>query len=106
MGDVGALGLGAALALLSLATDTHLMLPILCGINVVEIGSVALQMGVWRASGRKKRLFLISPIHHHFEMSGWPETRVIIRFWLIAGILVVVGIGIFVADFTRLVQGR
>ena len=106
MGDVGALGLGAALAMLSLTTDTHLMLPILCGLNVLEIGSVALQMGVFKASKRRKRVFLISPIHHHFEMSGWPETTVIIRFWLISGIFVVIGLGMFVADFTRLVQGR
>ena len=106
MGDVGALGLGAALAMMALTTDTHLMLPILCGLNVMEIGSVALQMGVFKATGRRRRLFRLSPIHHHFENLGWPETTVIIRFWLIAGIFVVLGLGIFVADFTRLVQGR
>jgi phospho-N-acetylmuramoyl-pentapeptide-transferase len=105
MGDVGALGIGAALALLALTTNTHLLLPLICGINVMEIGSVAIQMGVFKAtkrSGKPKRVFKISPIHHHFEFSGWPETTVIIRFWLIAGISVAIALAIFVADFTRL----
>jgi phospho-N-acetylmuramoyl-pentapeptide-transferase len=101
MGDVGALGIGAALAMLALTTDTHLLLPLICGINVIEIGSVAIQMGVFRASGRKRRLFRITPIHHHFEVGGWPETRVIIRFWLLSGALVAAALGIYVADFTN-----
>ena len=105
MGDVGALGIGAALALLALTTNTQLLLPLICGINVMEIGSVALQMAVFKASGRKKRLFKISPVHHHFEMIGWPETTVIIRFWLIAGICVAVALAIFIADFTHLQGG-
>ena len=66
MGDVGALGIGAALGMLAVTTNTHLMLPIICGINVLEAGSVAVQMGVFKASGRKKRLLKMSPIHHHF----------------------------------------
>ncbi len=102
MGDVGALGIGAALALLALTTNTHLLLPLICAINVMEIGSVALQMTVFKASGRKKRLFKLSPIHHHFELTGWPETTVIIRFWLIAGMFVAIALAIFIADFTRL----
>jgi phospho-N-acetylmuramoyl-pentapeptide-transferase len=101
MGDVGALGLGAALALLALTTNTQLLLPILAGLNVIEIGSVAIQMVVFKATKGKKRVFRLSPIHHHFEMAGWPETTVIIRFWLIAGIFVVSGLGLFVADFTN-----
>jgi len=105
MGDVGALGIGAALALLALTTNTHLLLPLICGINVLEIGSVALQMGVFRATGRRRRLLRLSPIHHHFELGGWPETRVIIRFWLIAGASVAAALGIFVADFTEQVGG-
>jgi len=59
-------------------------------------------MGVFKASGRKKRLFRMSPIHHHFELVGWPETTVIIRFWLIAAISVGVALGIFIADFSSL----
>jgi phospho-N-acetylmuramoyl-pentapeptide-transferase len=102
MGDVGALAVGSALALLALTTNTHLLLVLICGINVVEAGSVALQMAVFRASGRRRRLFRLSPIHHHFELAGWPETTVIIRFWLIAGVCVTGAVAIFVADFTRL----
>jgi phospho-N-acetylmuramoyl-pentapeptide-transferase len=102
MGDVGALALGSALALLALTTNTHLLLPLLCFVNVMEIGSVALQMAVFRASGRRHRLFRLSPIHHHFELVGWPETTVIIRFWLIAGISAAMAVAIFVADYTDL----
>ena len=101
MGDVGALGIGTALALLAITTDTQLLLILICGINVMEAGSVAIQMGVFKASGRKKRLFRMSPIHHHFELIGWPETTVIIRFWLISGICVATALAVFIADFTR-----
>jgi phospho-N-acetylmuramoyl-pentapeptide-transferase len=68
---------------------------------VIEIGSVALQMAVFRGSGRKRRLFRLSPIHHHFELGGWPETKVIIRFWLIAGMSVATAMAIFIADFSE-----
>jgi phospho-N-acetylmuramoyl-pentapeptide-transferase len=102
MGDVGALALGSALALLAITTNTHLLLLLICGINVIEAGSVALQMAVFRASGRRRRLFRLSPVHHHFELVGWPETTVIIRFWLISGAFVACAVAIFVADFTRL----
>jgi phospho-N-acetylmuramoyl-pentapeptide-transferase len=105
MGDVGALGIGAALALLALTTNTQLLLPLICGLNVLEIGSVGLQMGVFRASGRRRRLLRLSPVHHHFEVGGWPETRVIIRFWLIAGASVALALGVFMADFTELAGG-
>jgi len=67
----------------------------------MEAGSVAIQMGVFKASGRKKRLFKMSPIHHHFELSGWPETTVIIRFWLLAALCVAAGVALFIADFTN-----
>ena len=102
MGDVGALGVGSALAMLSLGTNTQLLLVLICGINVMEAGSVAIQMGVFKASGRKKRLFRMSPVHHHFELLGWPETTVIIRFWIIQGICVATALAIFIGDFTRL----
>ncbi|MCO5329121.1 MAG: phospho-N-acetylmuramoyl-pentapeptide-transferase [Ilumatobacteraceae bacterium] len=105
MGDVGALSLGAALALLGLTTNTSLLIPLICGINVIEIGSVALQMAVFRASGRKRRLFRISPIHHHFEQGGWAETKVIIRFWLISGMSVAGALAIYFADFTHQTAG-
>jgi phospho-N-acetylmuramoyl-pentapeptide-transferase len=102
MGDVGALGIGAALALLALTTNTQLLLILICGINVIEAGSVAVQMTVFKASGRTKRLFRMSPIHHHFELVGWPETTVIIRFWIISAICVASALAIFIGDFTRL----
>jgi phospho-N-acetylmuramoyl-pentapeptide-transferase len=102
MGDVGALGIGSALALLALTTDTQLLILLICAINVMEAGSVAVQMGVFKASGRKRRLFRMSPIHHHFELVGWPETTVIIRFWIISGICVATALALFIADFTHL----
>jgi len=105
MGDVGALAIGTALSLLALTLNTHLLLILICGINVMEAGSVAIQMGVFKASGRKKRLFRMSPIHHHFELVGWPETTVIIRFWLISGICVASALALFIADFSKQVSG-
>jgi phospho-N-acetylmuramoyl-pentapeptide-transferase len=101
MGDVGALALGTALALLALTTNTHLLLVLICGINVVEAGSVGLQMAVYRASGRRRRLFRLSPLHHHFELVGWPETTVIVRFWLVSGACVAAAVAVFVADYTH-----
>ena len=101
MGDVGALGIGSALAFLALTLNTHLLLILICGINVMEAGSVAIQMTIFKASGRKRRFFKMTPIHHHFELSGWPETTVIIRFWLISAICVASAVAIFIADFTH-----
>lgn len=103
MGDVGALAIGSALAFLALTMNTHLLLILICGINVIEAGSVAVQMAVFKASGRRKRLFRMSPIHHHFELTGWPETTVIIRFWLISAICVGTALSIYIADYTRAV---
>jgi len=100
MGDTGALGLGAALALLSLATNTSLLLPLVCLLNVFEIGSVALQMSSYKFFN-KRRIFRMTPIHHHFELVGWPETTVVIRFWIIAGIGVAMALGLYYADFAR-----
>ena len=102
MGDVGSLGIGSALALLALTTDTQLLIVLICAINVIEAGSVAVQMGVFKASGCRRRLFRMSPIHHHFELVGWPETTVIIRFWIISGICVATALALFISDFTHL----
>lgn len=102
MGDVGALGIGGALGLLAVTTNTHLLLPLICALNVMEAGSVAIQMGVFKASGRKRRLFRMSPVHHHFELVGWPETTVIIRFWIISGLCVAAALALFIADFTSI----
>jgi phospho-N-acetylmuramoyl-pentapeptide-transferase len=97
MGDTGALAIGAALASLALVSNTHLLLPIIGGIYVVETMSVIVQVASFRLFGR--RVFRMAPIHHHFELLGWPETTVIIRFWILGGMITAVAIGIFYADY-------
>ncbi len=97
MGDTGSLALGAGLAALALATNTHLLLPILGALFVSETVSVIIQVAVYRLRGT--RVFRMAPIHHHFELLGWPETRVIIRFWLMAGFASAMALGLFYADF-------
>jgi len=97
MGDTGSLALGTGLATLALATNTHLLLPILGALFVAETLSVIIQVAVYKRT--KKRVFRMAPIHHHFELLGWPETRVIIRFWLLAGFASALALGIFYADF-------
>ena len=87
MGDVGSLALGGGLGALAVLTKNELLSVILGGIFVVEAVSVILQVGYFRLSGR--RIFLMAPIHHHFEKKGWPEPRVIVRFWIIAIVLAV-----------------
>ncbi|HLF99717.1 MAG TPA: phospho-N-acetylmuramoyl-pentapeptide-transferase [Acidimicrobiia bacterium] len=97
MGDTGSLAVGAAIAGLALLTRTHLLLPIIAGLYVIETLSVIIQVVTFRGFG--KRWFRMAPIHHHFELLGWPEFTVIVRFWLIAGLLVSFGLGVFYADF-------
>jgi phospho-N-acetylmuramoyl-pentapeptide-transferase len=87
MGDVGSLALGGGLGALAVLTKNELLSVILGGIFVVEAVSVILQVGYFRMTGR--RIFLMAPIHHHFEKKGWPEPRVIVRFWIIAIMLAV-----------------
>ncbi|MEI7592786.1 MAG: phospho-N-acetylmuramoyl-pentapeptide-transferase [Actinomycetes bacterium] len=100
MGDTGALAIGAALACLALSTNTALLLPLICGLNVMEAVSVILQVGSFRMTGR--RIFRMAPIHHHFELGGWPETTVIIRFWILAGLCTALALGLYYADFVGL----
>jgi len=97
MGDAGSLALGAAFAALALTTDTMLLLPLLGGLFVMETASVIIQVASFKA--RRKRVFRMAPLHHHFELGGWPETTVIIRFWIIAGLCTAVALGIYYADF-------
>lgn len=97
MGDTGSLAIGSGLAALALATETHLLLPIIGGLFVLETVSVILQIVVFRRFGGR-RLFRMAPIHHHFELSGWPETVVIIRLWIMSGLCTAVGLGLFYAD--------
>ena len=97
MGDTGALAIGSGLAALALTTGTHLLLPIIGGLFVMETVSVILQIFVFRRfNGR--RLFRMAPIHHHFELAGWPETTVIVRLWIMSGLCTGVGLGLFYAD--------
>ena len=97
MGDTGSLAIGTGLAALALATNTHLLLPVVAGLFVVETVSVILQVGSYRLFGGR-RVFRMAPIHHHFELGGLPETTVIIRFWIMSGLCTAVGLGIFYAD--------
>jgi len=85
MGDTGSLGLGGALGALAVLTKTELLLPIIAGVFVVEALSVIIQVISFRRYGR--RIFLMAPIHHHFEMKAWSETTIIVRFWIIAALL-------------------
>lgn len=90
MGDVGALALGAALGLLAVASRHELVLLIMGGVFVIETLSVILQVISYKLTGR--RLFRMAPLHHHFELKGWPEPRVIVRFWIITVVLVLIGL--------------
>jgi len=90
MGDVGALALGAALGTLAMATRQEVTLFIMGGVFVMETVSVVLQVASFKLTGR--RIFRMAPLHHHFELKGWPEPRVIVRFWIITLILVLVGL--------------
>ena len=91
MGDVGALALGGALGTIAVITRQEIVLFIMGGVFVVETISVMLQVGYYRFSGGK-RIFRMAPIHHHFELSGWKENQVVVRFWIITIMLVLVGL--------------
>jgi phospho-N-acetylmuramoyl-pentapeptide-transferase len=97
MGDTGSLAIGAGLAALCLLLNLDLLLPIIGGLFVMETLSVIAQVVSFRVFHR--RIFRMAPIHHHFELAGWPETTVIVRFWVLGGLFVAVGLGIFYADF-------
>ena len=90
MGDVGSLSMGAALGILAVVVRQELLLGIMGGVFVAETVSVMLQVVSFRL--RKKRVFRMAPLHHHFELKGWPEPRVIVRFWLITLVLVLMGL--------------
>jgi len=100
MGDTGALAIGTGLAALALTTSTALLLPIIGGLFVLETLSVIIQVAAFQLFGR--RVFRMAPIHHHFELGGWPETTVIVRFWIMAGFFTALGLGFYYADFLRI----
>jgi phospho-N-acetylmuramoyl-pentapeptide-transferase len=90
MGDIGALALGAALGVLAVLVRQEIVLMIMGGVFVIEALSVIMQVASYRLTGR--RIFRMAPLHHHFELKGWPESRVIVRFWIITVILVLIGL--------------
>jgi phospho-N-acetylmuramoyl-pentapeptide-transferase len=103
MGDTGSLALGGVLAGLAVCTKTQLLLMILGGLFVITTLSVIIQVSVFKAtklkSGRGIRVFKMSPLHNHFDMIGWAETTIVIRFWLISGLCVALALGLFYAEW-------
>lgn len=98
MGDTGSLGLGGAIAALAILTHTELLLLFIGGLFIIETGSVIVQRAYFKLT-KGKRIFLMSPIHHHFELKGWQEVTVVVRFWIIAGVTVLVGIALFYGEW-------
>ena len=90
MGDVGALALGAALGTVAVIVRQEIVLFIMGGVFVMETVSVILQVGYYKLT--KRRIFRMAPLHHHYELKGWPEPRVIVRFWIITLVLVLIGL--------------
>jgi phospho-N-acetylmuramoyl-pentapeptide-transferase len=98
MGDTGAMGLGGALAAFAIFTKTIFLLLLIGGIFLIEALSVIIQVISFKYWGR--RVFLITPIHHHFEMKAWSETKIMVRFWIVGAILCAIGFALFYRDFT------
>ena len=97
MGDTGSLALGGALAGLAVVTKTQLLLIILGGLFVIITLSVVIQVGSYKLTG--KRVFRMAPLQHHFELLGWAETTIVIRFWMVAGLCIALGLGIFYVEW-------
>ncbi|MFG3420645.1 phospho-N-acetylmuramoyl-pentapeptide-transferase [Micromonospora sp. NPDC049460] len=97
MGDTGALGLGGLIAGMAMSTRTILLLPIIGGLFVIITMSVVIQIISFRTTG--KRVFRMSPLQHHFELAGWSEVNIVVRFWIIAGIGVAIALGLFYSEF-------
>ncbi len=97
MGDTGSMALGITLGVVALLTDTALYLPFFAFILVIESLSVIIQL--ISKKWRKKKIFLSTPVHHHFEALGWPETKVTMRFWILAGVAAALGLAIYFLDF-------
>ncbi|QSB16348.1 phospho-N-acetylmuramoyl-pentapeptide-transferase [Natronosporangium hydrolyticum] len=97
MGDTGSMAIGGMVAAMAVATRTVMLLPLLGGLFVIITMSLIIQRVSYKTTG--KRVFRMSPLHHHFELAGWSEVNVVIRFWIIAGIAAAAGLGIFYGDF-------
>ena len=102
MGDTGSMALGGALAGLAIVTRTEILLFLIGGIFVIEVLSLVIQVVSFKRTGR--RVFLIAPIHHHFEMKAWSETKVMVRFWIVCAILCASGFALFYRDFLQFVE--
>ncbi len=100
MGDTGSLAIGGGLAGMALLLNTHLLLPLIGGLFVFETLSVIVQVAGFRLF--KRRPFRMAPIHHHYEFAGWPQTTIIVRFWILAGLSTAIALGLYLADFIHL----
>lgn len=98
MGDTGSLGLGGALAAFAILSRTELLLVLIAGLFVIITMSVILQVGYFKLSGGK-RIFKMAPLQHHFELKGWREVTIVVRFWIIAGLFVAAALGVFYGDW-------
>ena len=98
LGDTGSMALGGALAALAILSQTELLLVVLAGLFVIDTGSVIVQRGYFKLT-KGKRIFLMSPIHHHFELKGWAEVTVVVRFWIISALFVITGVGMFYLEW-------
>ncbi len=97
MGDTGAMSLGVTLAIIAILTNSVLLLPIIGLLYVIESASVILQV-LSKKLRKGKKIFLSAPIHHHFEALGWPEAKVVMRFWVISGVMALIGLSLFLMD--------
>jgi len=104
MGDTGSLALGAALGGMAVATGTEILILLIGGLFVVEALSVMIQVFSFRFF--HKRVFLMTPIHHHFELMGWSETKIIVRFWIISALLAAWGLTLYYLSFNQGITGR
>jgi len=102
MGDTGSMALGGAIAGFAIATETEILLLLIGGIFVIEVLSLIIQVVSFKRTG--KRVFLMAPIHHHFEMKAWSETKVMVRFWIVCAILCASGFALFYRDFLQFVR--
>jgi phospho-N-acetylmuramoyl-pentapeptide-transferase len=101
MGDTGSFALGGAIAGFAVVTGTEILLPLIAGIFVIEVLSLIIQVVSFKRTGR--RVFLIAPIHHHFEMKAWSETKIMVRFWIVCAIFCAAGFALFYRDFLQFV---
>ena len=102
MGDTGSMALGGAIAGFAIVTGTEILLLLIGGIFVIEVLSLIIQVVSFKRTG--KRVFLMAPIHHHFEMKAWSETKVMVRFWIVCAILCASGFALFYRDFLKFVE--